>query len=129
MKWKWIFLLSLFGVLSGVLSVLGVSKIAGWIFLIFFAFLTAYILASVINSKIFLQGFLTGFTGSVLNSIIIILFYSEYSVHNSSAGNLQPGNFDIKKFLITMIPLTAILWGVVLGILTTFFNLFKKKKA
>ena len=128
MKWKLILLLALLGAVSGALSVMGVAKTTGLIFLIFFALISSYVISANVNSKRFLHGFIVGLTGAVLNSIVIIIFFTEYSIHNPNIGKKTAGDFNMKNFFIQMIPLTALLWGVILGSLTSFFYLFGKKK-
>lgn len=126
MKWRLILLLSLFGGVSGALSVFGFNKTAGWILLILFAVFCSLILARKTVSRKFLHGFLSGFIASILNSLVVIIFYSDYLKYNTSGSGLESAGFQIKNFMIIMIPLAALLWGVVLGSLTLLFNMFRK---
>ncbi|MGH9778755.1 MAG: hypothetical protein ACRD5I_10135 [Candidatus Acidiferrales bacterium] len=121
MNWKLILSLSGFGVLMGVLSVLGlVSRVEGWLWLAIGVFCAGW-MGTQLPERRFWHGFLVGLIGGGAAPAIQALFFSTYVANNpefnQAAAQLPPGISPIILTLVT-IPLGGLLSGVVLGLLT-----------
>ncbi|MGH9787840.1 MAG: hypothetical protein ACRD4U_03945 [Candidatus Acidiferrales bacterium] len=121
MNWKLIVSLSGFGVVMGVLSVLGLSQgIEGWLWLALCIFCAGW-MGTQLAERRFLHGFLTGLIGGAVAPVIQALFFSTYVANNpefmQAAGQLPPG-ISPRIITVVAIPLGGLLSGVVLGLLT-----------
>ena len=121
MNWKLILSLSGFGLLMGILSVLGlVSKVEGWLWLAIGIFCAGW-MGTQLAERRFLHGFLTGLIGGAVAPAIQALFFSTYVANNpeftQAAAQLPPG-IPLRLLVVVAIPVSGLLSGVVLGLLT-----------
>lgn len=121
MKWKLIVSLSGFGIVMGVLSVLGlISEVEEWLWLAIAVFCAGW-MGTQLAERRFWHGFLVGLIGGGVGPAIQALFFSTYLANNpdftKAAAQLPPG---IPLILIPLIaiPVGGLFSGVVLGLLT-----------
>jgi hypothetical protein len=122
MRWLLIILLSLLGVLLGVLNLLGLAPGAmTYVFSIVLWLVMAILIGRFAQGKYFLHGFLTGIIFSIINTVIVYLFYDTY-VANSVAMQEQmakmPEGFNMRTVMLAGAPIGAGIAGVVLGLLS-----------
>lgn len=121
MNWKLILSLSGFGVLMGVISVLGFTQgIEGWLWLAIGIFCAGW-MGTKLAGRRFLHGFLTGLIGGAVAPVIQAMFFSTYVANNpefmQAASQLPPG-ISPRLLLVVAIPVGGLLSGAVLGLLT-----------
>lgn len=126
MNWVLILSLSSFGVLLGILSVLGFTKKAEPILWLIAGFFTVFMLYQKETGLIFWHGFIIGVSWGFLNSIIQSIFFETYLKNNpkytaafSKSSHLKP------RYLILLVgPMLGLLTGAVLGGLSWFVQKF-----
>ena len=127
MNWKLILSLSGFGVLMGVLSVLGFTQgVEGWLWLALGIFCAGW-MGTKLAERRFLHGFLTGLIGGAVAPVIQAVFFSTYVANNpefmDAVGQLPPG-ISPRLIAVVAIPVGGLLSGVVLGLLTMLAGKF-----
>ena len=127
MRWNLLFYLSLFGIVMGVLSLLGLTHLPIEPLLWFFiALFSAYWIARNTTAKPFMQGLIAGALMGMFNSIIQSLFFEMYLSHNPMAeeGFRQiPGGIPVRLFPLMVGPGIGVAYGLVVGL----FSLLARK--
>lgn len=122
MNWTLILSLSMFGVLIGLLSVLGITKKAEPLLWLLVGFFTIFILYRKATGMIFWHGFIIGIFWGCLNSIIQSIFFKTYLKNNPKYTEAYNKSSRLKpRYLILLVgPLLGLLTGAVLGGLAWF---------
>lgn len=122
MNWTLILFLSLFGVLLGILSVLGFTKKAEPLLWLVVGLFTVFFLSKKISEMIFWHGFAIGIFWGCLNSLIQSLFFKTYLINNPKYTEAYNKSSRLKpRYLILIVgPLLGLLTGAVLGGLAWF---------
>jgi hypothetical protein len=121
MRWLLIVLLSLLGVLLGVLNLLGLAEGAmAWVFSIVLWLVMAILIGHFAGGKYFLHGFLTGIIFALINSVIVYLFFDTYMASSAmqEAMSKMPEGFNMRTVMLAGAPINAGIAGVVLGLLS-----------
>jgi phosphoglycerol transferase MdoB-like AlkP superfamily enzyme len=134
MRWLLIVLLSLLGVLLGLLNLLGLAEGAmAWVFSIVLWLVMAILIGHFAGGKYFLHGFLTGIIFALINSVIVYLFYDTYMANSTAmqeAMSKMPEGYNMRTVMLAGAPINAGIAGVVLGLLSILGGkLFGVKKA
>jgi hypothetical protein len=118
MNWKLISLLSGFGVLMGVASVLGFTKgLEGLLWLVIAA-VCVCLVAWRAPGRWFLHGFCVGLIGGAVAPVIQVLFFSSYMANNPDLATRFaeiPGGMEARYFFLMLTPAIGLLSGLVLG--------------
>jgi len=121
MKWKLIIPLSGFGLAMGIAAVLGFTKgIEGVLWLIIGIFCTVWI-AKKVPANHFLHGFVVGLIGGALAPLVEGIFFSRYVSHYpefNDPGYQIPGGLEPRTFVFALAPISGLISGVVLGLLS-----------
>ena len=121
MNWRWILMLSLLGVAMGVASVFGWTQgLELWLW-IGIILVVAILLGYNVRAKLFMHGFLTAVVWSAVNGIVILSSWDTYMTHNpktSESFAKVPEGMDPRWFMLIGIVIGALMWGVILGLLT-----------
>jgi TRAP-type C4-dicarboxylate transport system permease large subunit len=130
MNWKTVLSLSLFGVLMGILSLLGYARGIEW----FLWGAIAVISAIVINKssgKIFPNGIMAGLLMGVFSTIITLVFLDKYVQNNPGALDETQGVsfLAIEAFLFFMGLFIGFVYGLFIALLSWVFSKFMRKSA
>jgi hypothetical protein len=121
MRWTIILLMSMVGVLVGVLNIFGVLSGVGWWVWILLWVLMAVVLGKQVPGKYFMHGFLVGILSGVINSLLTYFFYDTYAANSpqfaEAAAKMPPG-YDFRAMMLYTLPVNAAIGGVVMGLLT-----------
>lgn len=133
MRWSLILLLSLGGLLMGVLALLGmVEGTMAWVISIALWLVMAVVLGKFAGGKYFMHGFLTGIIFALLNSLLVYIFYDIYVANSAAmqeALSKVPEGFNMRTLMLVGVPINAGISGVVLGLLAMLGGkLFGAKK-
>jgi hypothetical protein len=133
MRWLLIILLSLLGVLMGLLSIFGLAEGAmTWVIQIIFWLVMAILIGRFAGGKYFLHGLLTGIIFALIYSVMVYFLF-DTMLANSSAMQEQmakmPQGYNMRTLMLATAPINAGVAGVVLGLLSLFGGkLFGVKK-
>lgn len=130
MKWKTVLSLSLFGVLMGVLSLLGYARGIEW----YLWGAITIISAVVINrsgGNIFGNSIMAGLLMGVFSTIVTLAFLDKYVQNNPGALDETQGvSFvAIEVFLFFMGAVIGLFYGVGIAIITWIFSKFMRRPA
>ncbi|MBU0508948.1 hypothetical protein KKH27_08955 [bacterium] len=121
MNWKLIFVVSLLGVLIGLVSLFGLVDLNQWFIAIMWWLIAALILGRFAHKKYFGHGLWTGVIESLVSSTLIYLFFDTYVANNPKVAEqlaqLPPG-VDARSMMLINMLVGVIIGGVVLGLLT-----------
>lgn len=122
MRWLLIVLLSLLGILLGVLNLMGlVDGTLSYVVSLIFWLIMAIIIGRFAGGKYFLHGFLTGLIFALINSFMVYLFYDTYMANSAAmqeAMSKVPEGFNMRTVMLAGAPINAGIAGVVLGLLS-----------
>ena len=121
MNWRLIISLSVFGVAMGVASVLGFTKGLEPVLWLVIAFFCAVVIARTVRAKHLAHGFLTGVITGGLAPLIQALWFPTYIANNPKVSDQfkqLPPNFSARTLFFVLVPILAIVSGVVLGLLS-----------
>lgn len=122
MNIRLILMLSLFGLVAAVASILGYLQSGlETVVTAVIAIVCSLVLARQAPGKFFLHGLVTGFISGALMSLAQAAFMSTYLAHNPKAAETfktLPANMTPAILVLVMTPLTAGLNGAVTGLLT-----------
>jgi hypothetical protein len=122
MRWLLIVLLSLLGVLMGVLSIFGLAEGAmAYVISIILWLVMAVLIGRFAGGKYFLHGFLTGVIFALINSVMVYLLYDTMLANSSAvqeAMSKLPEGYDMRTVMLATAPINAGIAGVVLGLLS-----------
>ncbi len=118
MNWKLIGLLSGFGVLMGVASVLGFTAgIEGLLWLVIgLICMTAVVWKA--PGRRFRHGFFVGLMGGTMAPLIQVLFFPTYLSNDPGLGTRfaeVPGGMDARYFVLLLAPVIGLVSGLALG--------------
>lgn len=128
MKWKTVLSLSLFGVLMGVLALMGYTRGIEW----YLWGAIAIISAVVINKSggnIFGNSIMAGLLMGVFSTIITIAFLDKYVQNNPGALDETQGVsfLAIEAFLFFMGVVIGLFYGIGISLITWIFSKFMRK--
>ncbi len=120
MNWFIVILLSLFGIVMGLLSVKGMTKGIEPFLWVVLGIFVVIVLAKNPVPKFFLQAFVIGLMWGILNSLMAVFFFQTYLSNNpqvvaqfqTKGGSVKPG------FFLMMGPIIGVVTGLALGGLT-----------
>jgi hypothetical protein len=121
MNWRLVALLSLYGVIMGIASVLGHASGKEALWWLVAAVVCAGIIAWREPARAFRHGFVVGTLGGMATPFIQALFFSTYREHNPQiVADLEhlPLGLGAPTFILLLSPATAAVNGVVLGLLS-----------
>lgn len=130
MKWKTVLSLSLFGVLMGVLSLMGYTKGIEWYLWGAIAIISAIIINKS-GGNIFGNSIMSGLLMSIFATIITLAFLDKYVQNNPGALDETQGVsfLTIEVFLFFMGVVIGLFYGVGIALLTWIFSKFMRKPA
>lgn len=118
MRWPLIFLLSLHGVVMGILSVMGmVGGIEFWVWMGFAAALIPA-LGFLVKRLPLANGFVVGLLGGALHQAMIIALFSVYLENNPAemeAFSRRQSELDPRLFLAILTLPISMMWGLFIG--------------
>lgn len=114
-KWKFIAINSMPGLLHGVLSIFGMVE--GWEVLLWsiFGIYAVFSTVTTYNEKIFLHGLLTGLAITLWTGWIQALFLDMYLKNNPDYLSLMNDGFNYRLFTWLFTPVFGILYGSAIG--------------
>lgn len=121
--------LSFFGLVAGILNVNAVLTNFQWLFWLGYYILAGLILAKKIQTKIFLQAFAGGFLFAAFYYIMQILSISQLLENNSAEREILthlPDGVSPRTYLISVGMITAVISGVIMGLVTMGLSRFIK---
>jgi hypothetical protein len=124
MNWELLLLLSLFGLIIGILSVNGYTqKIEPLIWLLSGMF-SAFILARNVSSQIFLYGVALGLVWGILNGLIQSIFFERYLEKNPKYKDAYNKKMPVQPrfFVLLAGPVIGLLTGAAVGGLAILFQ-------
>ena len=126
MDWSLILFLSAFGILIGILSVLGFTKKAEPLLWLAVGIFTAFIISKKVSGMIFWYGFIIGIFWGCLSSAIQSIFFKTYLKKNPkyAEGFNKNSRFKPRYLILLVGPMLGLLTGTVLGGLAWFFQNF-----
>jgi len=132
MNIRLILMLSLLGLVVGILSVVGVIR-AGVESVVWLAIALIYgaVLARRAPGKFFLHGFLTGLIAGALAPLVQAAFLGQYLSHNPKAADTLkalPANLPAAVLIILAAPFTGAMLGLVTGLITWLWALMTRPK-
>jgi hypothetical protein len=116
-----ILLLSLFGVVMGLLSLGGVTQGIEWFLWLVIAVLSAVPIAKRGGTSLFGTGFLVGLLDGIFNSIIQALFFEAYLANNQQMSvqmSQIPGDLDPRIFVMLAGPVIGAAYGTIIGLIS-----------
>ena len=121
MNWILILLVSLLGVLIGVVNIFGLIDISPWFISIALWIISALILGRFAHKKYFGHGFFAGLIASAVSSVLVYFFYDTYIANNPEIAEHMrqlPEGMDARSMMLFSSVVGAAIGGVVLGLLT-----------
>ncbi|MGH9966251.1 MAG: hypothetical protein ACREBG_00240 [Pyrinomonadaceae bacterium] len=121
MNWRLVSSLSVFGVAMGVASVLGLTKGLEPVMWPIIGIFCAIWIARKARQKYLLHGFFAGLLAGGIAPLIQALLFSTYTANNPRvAEGLKdlPAGFSPQSFFFVLVPIIAVLSGLVLGLLS-----------
>jgi len=117
MDWKVIIILSVIGLLMGLLSVQGFTQKIEPLLWLLFGIATSLILSRNIEQKAFLHGILIGLAWGILNGLTQSVFFDTYLTNNPSVQqNFQKKPFILPRYFVLVTgPIIGLITGLVLG--------------
>lgn len=122
--------LSLFGLMAGILNVNGILTNYQWVFWLAFYVFVGLILAKRINKKLFIHAFACGFLFAAFFYIIEILSLPIFLENNPAEREMLthlPDGLSPRAYLISVGMITAVISGVIMGLVTMGFARFLGK--
>jgi hypothetical protein len=120
MNWRLIFVLSLFSVIIGFASMLGLTKSYEWLMWLCVGIYSAFRFARITRDDLFLHGFYLGIFVGVFSAAIQAIFISTYLSNNPrmvEALNALPQSLHPAVVVLIMGPIIGAVSGVVFGVL------------
>ncbi|MEO8447230.1 MAG: hypothetical protein ABI528_07020 [bacterium] len=117
MNWK-IWSLTLFGILMGLVSVLGIAKNFEWLLWLIIAVISGAVIAKVADRQIFTKGVVVGLFDGIFSSIIQGIMFNTYLSNNPDSidGFKQiPIALEPQYVILFSGPFAGILFGLVIG--------------
>ena len=130
MNWKSVLGVSLFGVIIGLLNVYGLVTGLEWLVWVIIAFVSAFIIEKTAVKILVTQGFLAGFFQSLLNGIIVFIFWNQYILNHAKVledFENMPESLDPKYFSIIAAVLIGLFYGLFIGLVVFIIRKFKTK--
>ena len=121
MNWKLILLLPLVGLILGVASLFGLSGAIGFLVWLVAAAVIAGVIGKMAGKRYFLHGLLTGLITGALPAILQVIFSGMVLANNPAIQDKLadlPEGFPVAALFAIGIPVGAIFWGVVIGLLS-----------
>lgn len=121
MNWTLILLVSLLGVLVGIVNIFGLMDVNPYIISGVMWLLSALFLGRFAHRKYFNHGFITGIISSIVGSILVIVFWDTYVASNPKIAeqiSQLPEGFDMRSVMYISSLVGAVIGGVILGLLT-----------
>ena len=117
MDWKIIVILSVIGLLMGLLSVKGFTQKIEPVLWLLFGIATSLILSKNIEQKTFLHGLLIGIAWGIYNGAIQCAFFDIYFTNNPSIQqNFQKNSFIQPRYFVLLTgPIIGLITGLILG--------------
>jgi hypothetical protein len=120
MNWRLILSLSLFGLVLGIASVIGLTREREWIGWLLIGAYAAWKFGTRIREEFFLHGFYLGILTGVFGSCVQALFISAYLGSNPrmvEALNALPQGLHPSAVILIMGPIIGTVIGVVYGVM------------
>ena len=120
MDWKIIAILSVIGLVMGLLSVKGFTQKIEPVLWLLFSIATSLILSKNIEQKPFFHALLIGIAWGICNGVIQSAFFDSYLTNNPSLQqNFQKQSFIRPRYLgLVTGPIIGVITGLILGGLT-----------
>lgn len=131
MNWKVILSLSLFGVLMGILSTLGLTQ--GYIEIILWlviAIISALVIERTSQNLLVTQGFLVGFFASLLKGIYTAIFHTTYFLNNPGVQeqfDQITADLPDQFYLIIVSVFAGLIYGLFIGLVVYLTRKTKKR--
>lgn len=126
MKWKLIFLLSLFGLAMAFATVFWIpAKIEPVFWLVIFI-ICAYLIAKYCIDRYFLHGFLVGLVNCVWITIIHALYFHTYMANHPGMAQ-RMSDMPMADHPLRMMTLTSPVFGVISGLVLGLFAFLAAK--
>ena len=130
MKWKLIFLLSLFGLVMGVATVYWIPGNVEFLFWLPIFIVCAFIIAKKCSSKYFLHGFLVSLLNCVWVTSAHIIHYNTYIANHAQEAQMManmPMNTHPRLMMLIIGPFVGIIFGLILGLFAWVASKIVKK--
>lgn len=116
MDWKLIALLSVVGIIMGLLSVRGFTQKIEPVLWLLFGIATSLVISKNLE-KPFLHGLVIGVAWGILNGLLQSAFFDTYLANNSSVQQSFQKNSSIppRIFVLATAPIIGLITGVILG--------------
>jgi hypothetical protein len=120
MDWKIMAILSIIGLVMGLLSVKGFTQKIEPVLWLLFSIAASLILSKNIGQKPFLHALLIGIAWGICNGVIQSVFFDTYLANNPSLQqNFQKQSFIRPRYLgLATGPIIGVITGLILGGLT-----------
>lgn len=117
MNWIVIMLLSLFGIIMGVLSIKGFTQKIEPVLWLLFGIVAALVLSKNIEQKVFLHGLLVGVIWGTLNGIVQSVFFETYLASNMAIKESFTKITFMKPRIFVLItgPVIGLFAGLIVG--------------
>lgn len=124
MNWQLLLLLSLFGLIIGILSVNGYTQRIEPLIWLLSGMLSAFILARNVSSQIFLYGIALGLIWGVLNGLVQSIFFDRYLQKNPRYKESYNKKMPVKPRIFVLIagPIIGLITGATIGGLAILFQ-------
>jgi hypothetical protein len=131
MNWKFIFILSLFGLAMAVATVFFIPSTIEPIFWLVIFVICAYLIARNCSGKFFLHGFLVSLVNCVWITASHIIFFSIYIANHPKEAAMiskMPSPGSPRLMMLITGPVVGIVSGLILGLFAFFASkVFKVK--
>lgn len=123
MNWKWIGILSVFSVISSVMTVFGVMPKGAMQYVvgIGLGIVFSIVFAKVTADKFFKNGFTLGITGGLAGTLVQMLFFNTMLEHNPEMAarfEEMPNNMNPVVMFAAFAPIGVVISGAIQGFLT-----------
>jgi len=123
MNWKWIGILSVFGVISSLMSIFGVMPKGAMQYVISFSvgIILSIIFVKVTADKFFKNGFTLGITAGLLSMLLQMLFFNTMLENNPEMAakfEQMPANMNPVVMFAAFAPIGVVIGGAIQGFLT-----------
>lgn len=129
MKWKTILLLSLFGILMGLISVFGIIQNIEWLLWLIIAIVSAYVLNKQTKRLLVTHAAITGLFMGILYAIILSSLFEMYLRNNLESEGLKqlPITIEPQYFFLMAGPFLGFVYGLIIGLIALIIKKISKK--
>lgn len=127
MNWKFIFQLSLLGLIMAFGTISLIPDHIEPIFWLVIFIICAYLIAKVCTQKYFAHGFFVSVFNSIWITAAHTIFYPSYASHHADMIKMMPMKQHIISSMIITGICSAVIFGLILGLFSLIASRFIKK--